>query len=123
MKKAVFLLAVFVLLKPIFPVLDYVANHQYIAKELCINKENTIIGCDGKCYLVSQLAKASELEKPISSNKKITVLESEVLFFQEIKSFETPVIYFNNKKTSSQFYQNLYSDNFCSSVFHPPTIS
>lgn len=45
----------------------YQLNKQYIAKQLCENKNNPKMGCNGHCYLVKQLKKAEENEKKQSS--------------------------------------------------------
>lgn len=121
LKKSLFILTLFILLKPFLPIVEYVVNYEYISKVLCVNKETPIMGCDGKCYLMSQLAKSAEDEKPIS-DKKIIVKEVEILFFQEIKQVvflkaiitQKPILNFN--------YCNLYNYLNSSTTFHPPTI-
>ncbi|MBX9808301.1 MAG: hypothetical protein K2X95_10950, partial [Flavobacteriaceae bacterium] len=75
-KKILFLLAMFMLLKPVFPVIDYIVNYEYISKVLCVNKDKPKMHCNGKCHLMKELAKAAENEKPISPNKKTVFLES-----------------------------------------------
>jgi len=120
-KKSLFILTLFILLKPFLPIVEYVVNYEYISKVLCVNKETPIMGCDGKCYLMSQLAKSAEDEKPIS-DKKFIVKEVEILFFQEIKQVvflkaiitQKPILNFN--------YCNLYDYLNSSTTFHPPTI-
>ena len=120
-KKSLFILTLFILLKPFLPIVEYVVNYEYISKVLCVNKETPIMGCDGKCYLMSQLAKSAEDEKPIS-DKKFIVKEVEILFFQEIKQVvflkaiitQKPILNFN--------YCNLYNYLNSSTTFHPPTI-
>jgi len=109
------------LLKPGLPVIDYIVNYEYISKVLCVNKDKPKMHCNGKCHLMKELAKASENEKPISPEKKVTSQESEVLFLEEIKSFKiAPVYFYNNQKISSD-YSNLYFYLNSTSVFHPPT--
>lgn len=110
------------LLKPIIPVFQYVINYEYISEVLCINKEKPEMHCNGKCHLMQELAKASDDEKPLSSDKKSQHSEIEVLFIEELNTFcftkqsdfilTTPIIY----------YSNLYSHINCNSVFHPPSI-
>ena len=70
-KRILFLLALFMLIKPALPVLDYVVNYEYISKVLCVNKAKPKLQCNGKCHLMKELAKTAENEVPISSNKKI----------------------------------------------------
>jgi hypothetical protein len=110
------------LLKPLLPVVEYVINYEYISEVLCVNKDKPKMHCNGKCHLMKELAKASENEKPISSDKKNASQEFEVLFFEEIKSFKISPIYFHIKEKVNTNYSNLYFHMNSDSVFHPPTI-
>lgn len=121
MKKVVIILTLFMIFKPIFPVIEYVVNYDYIAKVLCVNKDKPAMKCNGKCHLMKELAKASEGDKPNSNDKKSTHSESEVLFFEPIKSLEITQITLSNKGKSNSKYSNLYSYLELHSVFHPPT--
>ena len=110
------------LVKPIFPVFDYVINYDYISKELCINKAKPELKCNGKCHLMKELAKASESEKPISSDKKDNSKhEIEVLFYQELQSITLSQIYFHTNSLVGNNYSNHYFHLNGCSVFHPPT--
>lgn len=57
------------MLRPILPYLDYAINKDYIAEELCENKEKPELQCDGKCHLAKEVKKVSE-EKPTSNKPK-----------------------------------------------------
>ena len=120
MKKILFLLALIMLLKPLLPVIDYVVNYEYISKVLCINKAKPKLQCNCKCHLMKELAKTSESEKPISSNKKIATQELEVLFFEEINSFKITSIFFDKKQIVNNNYSDLYYYLNSDSVFRPP---
>ena len=120
MKNAIFIIALFLLLKPILPVVEYVVNYEYISKVLCVNKAKPTIHCNGKCHLMKELAKASENEKPIS-DKKIVVHEFEILFFQEIKPFQMTSFLNANQSIINAKYANLYFHLKDDSFFHPPT--
>ena len=122
MKKAVLILALLILLKPIFPVIDYVVNYDYISKVLCVNKEKPTLHCNGKCHLMKELAKNSESENPISTNKKIASQETTVVFCEEIKTFIITPIYFQKTKKANSNYSNLYSYKITNAVFRPPTV-
>ena len=121
MKKIIFIIVVIILVKPVLPVLEYVVNYEYISKVLCINKDKPKMHCNGKCHLMQELAKVSDAEKPISSDKKGISQIIEVLFFEEIKSFRIKPIYFGTKEKINKSYSNLYFYLNSSSVFHPPT--
>jgi hypothetical protein len=120
-KKTLFILTFFILFKPLFPIVEYVVNYEYISKVLCVNKETPIMGCDGKCYLMSQLAKSTEDEKPIS-DKKVIVKAVELLFFQEIFQIVFTKITTNTEPILNTNYSNLYTYLNSCSVFHPPSL-
>ena len=108
------------LIKPIFPVVEYVVNYEYISKVLCENKAKPKMKCNGKCHLMKELAKASDAENPKSSDKKGTVQLTEVLFFEEIKSFKINTIYSSNIKKANTNYSDLYFYLNSDAAFRPP---
>ena len=108
------------LLKPVLPVIDYVVNYEYISKVLCVNKAKPKMQCNGKCHLMKELAKNSENEAPISSDKKMASQQFEVLFLEEIKSFKITSIYIFEQQTTNNHYSNLYFYLNSASVFRPP---
>jgi hypothetical protein len=108
------------LLKPALPVIDYVVNYEYISTVLCVNKAKPKLQCNGKCHLMKELAKSSESEAPISSDKKIASQQFEVLFLEEIKSFKIAPIYFFETQQANTNYSNLYFRLNSASVFRPP---
>ncbi len=122
MKKILFIIALLFFLKPLFPVLEYALNYEYISKVLCENKDKPEMKCNGKCHLMKEMAKAAEDEKPISSDKKTVHTESEILFFQPLVSYDLGNEYWPTSKEPISHYSNLY--HFCqlTSVFHPPTV-
>ncbi len=119
-KNILFLLALFMLLKPGFPVVEYVVNYDYISKVLCENKAKPKMQCNGKCHLMKELAKASENEKPISSDKKSSTQEFEILFLEEIRSFRIASIFYHKQLQFNTNYSNLYFRLNSTSVFRPP---
>ncbi|WP_254454490.1 hypothetical protein [Flavobacterium sp. M31R6] len=120
MKNLVFILIIAIFLKPIFPVIEYVVNYEYISKVLCENKAKPMMHCNGKCHLMKELAKATENEKPASSDKKGYTPVAELLFFQEIKAFSIASASFLEKEKNSNTYSNLYSKSHLDSLFRPP---
>ena len=123
MKKIIIIVILAIFLKPILPVVDYVVNYDYISKVLCENKAKPELKCNGKCHLMKELAKASEDEKPINSDKKTNFTqEIELLFCNEVTEINFRQIYFHNKTSIGDNYANLYFHTVSCSVFHPPTI-
>jgi hypothetical protein len=108
--------------KPVFPVIEYGLNYDYIAKVLCENKAKPELKCNGKCHLMKQLAKASEAEKSDSKDKKnSSKIEWEIPFVNvEIES----ITVLNRSFTIAELpsYSNQYSFSSESLFFHPPTV-
>ena len=122
-KKIIIIVILAIFLKPILPVLDYIVNYDYISKVLCENKAKPELKCNGKCHLMKELAKASEDEKPINSDKKDNSKhEIELLYCNELSEINFRQIYFHNKTFVGDNYANLYFHTVSCSVFHPPTI-
>ena len=123
MKKIIIIVILAIFLKPILPVVDYVINYDYIVKVLCENKAKPELKCNGKCNLMKELAKASEDEKPINSDKKDNSKhEIELLYCKEVTEINFRQIYFHNKTSVGDNYANLYFHTVSCSVFHPPII-
>ena len=124
MNKFLIIVAMALFLKPVFPVLDYILNYNYISTVLCENEDKPKLNCFGKCHLKKELAKASEGEKPIQSNKKNNnKQEIENLFFDNINYILSKENILIKKNSFKEYYSNIYSYMNCSSVFHPPNIS
>ncbi|MEZ4853117.1 hypothetical protein [Flavobacterium sp.] len=123
MKKYIFIIiGILFLLKPVIPFLEYMVNYEYIANELCENKDKPELKCNGKCHLKKELAKVSEEEKPQSQDKKNQTSEIEVLYFSKVADYTfSPTFGFSQKSINSH-YLNLYKGVCTNSTFHPPTL-
>ena len=113
--------AFLIVIRPAFPVVEYVLNYDYISKELCENKDRPELACNGKCYLMQALAEASEKEsqqKKETSAKKIEI----PLFYAEkqlvLNTNFDPEAIAHNFVAKPQFYQYYSLQDF----FHPPII-
>lgn len=121
MKSVVLILVAFTMLfKPLWPVVDYVANYEYIIEVLCENKDKPELKCNGKCYLGKQLAKESQEseETPFNSQDKIEI--PVVLFCQSEESYEVSQISFLEIKHNYNDSQNLYNKLICETSSPPP---
>jgi len=122
-KTTVIIIALVMLLKPAFPVVEYVVNYDYITTVLCVNKAKPQMHCNGKCHLMKELAKEAESEKPISSDKKGIAQEVEVLYCEVIPQWEPQLFSDCSTVERNTHYTNLYSHLDSHSVFHPPTFT
>lgn len=121
-KNAIVIVVFLFIMKPILPVLEYVFNYDYIVKELCENKAKPEMKCNGKCHLMKELAKAAEKDSPVSSDKKSSHTEFEILFLENAASFVLTTLNFPKEQEVNAAYSDLYSHQNCSTAFHPPTV-
>jgi len=113
MKRFAFIIALTIFLKPVFPVVEYVVNYDYISTVLCVNKANIKMHCNGKCHLKAALAKNNESDKPTPSDKKHGSNDMEFSFCEPIANFEFPHAPGEYRKTTSAY------PNFSIVAYHP----
>ncbi|HLW41206.1 MAG TPA: hypothetical protein VKY82_02415 [Flavobacterium sp.] len=119
-KKFAFIFALFMLFKPVIPVLEYVVFYDYIKNELCENKEIAEMECNGKCHLVKELAKASDAPEN-GKEKRTFPVELNLVFFKETQqTYINFVPVMKDVHEVNSVYNNLYSYSETTSVFHPP---
>ncbi len=116
MKSFVFIIAFLFLVRPIIPVVDYVVNYEYIAHELCENKDKPELKCNGKCHVAKKISESTNSD---NSNKSKSFSEIEILFFQE-ENFNFKKFIFHTKSITIFHYENLYFHMSSSDYFHPP---
>ncbi|MCK0160967.1 hypothetical protein [Allomuricauda sp. F6463D] len=120
MKNCIIIFALFMLLKPMVPIMEYIVFYDYIKNELCENKDKIELKCNGKCYLAKQLAKASEKEKN-NKDKKTLTIETTIVFFQEIiKSLELSIDHLNRNSKITEYYNALYDLLSVANLLRPP---
>lgn len=122
MKKFVIIVALTLFLKPVFPVIEYVVNYDYITKVLCVNKDKPLTHCNGKCHLMKELAKEAESNKPTVPNKKGSSAETETLFCIFSPVFEMAIESVSRCSKTNTHYANFYDYSTLHTVFHPPTV-
>lgn len=113
-----------VLVRPLWPVAEYVMNYDYIVNTLCENKDRPQMHCDGKCYLIKQLAKESGKDgaNPFGESRFNTEIQP-VVFFQPFFQINFEIgdqnTILDNFKTSQVLMPTL----FTSDIAHPPELT
>jgi len=106
------------LIIPVLPVIDYLINKDYIAKNLCVNKDKPKSCCKGKCHMVKQLQKTNPNSGNDSknTNKRLQLKELNEFVIDEVNRFNFQVTNFN-----TQFYKILdYKELAMQAIFVPP---
>ncbi|WP_370899407.1 hypothetical protein [Chryseobacterium gossypii] len=111
-------LTFYMVFRPLIPVIDYVANYDYIVETLCINKSNPELHCNGKCYLSKELAKTDDPgSSPLKGkNGPQKVLDIYILpGIIKIDALINPFFLI-----SGFIYKTAYSFLFLKFIFRPP---
>lgn len=100
--------------------IDYAVNYDYISQVLCINKDKPVLKCNGKCHLMQELAKATDDDKPITSNKKQNTIQLVDLFVTDVTSYSFLSLSYSPQQELNSSYTNLYTHLDSYAIFHPP---
>lgn len=124
MKKIVpyFLLLLFVLQSTsnLWIISSFYINRNYIAKELCINRFDTVPVCKGTCYLEKKIAENQKKEQKIPNAKE---KEIQLYFSPETSiSYHLTVPIASSKSIAAKRDDSLKS-SFFYSIFHPPKLA
>lgn len=111
------------LLQPIYILIDFTINQEFIAQELCENKEKPELKCNGKCYLMKKLEKAVGKVKKIDSDKSTPQNNKDSNETPDLlsKHIITSIIY-NQQKTylKKGNIKGWSSNEFIQGSFSPP---
>jgi len=94
-------------------------NETYIAKELCVNKNNPSAHCNGHCYLNRELNNQEKSSNPLntSSKEKFEIQ----LFCIDASSIINVVS--STVATTHSYLQNFTAQEFLQYNFHPPSMA
>lgn len=120
MKKTILIFVMIFLVKPIFPLVSYVIQYDYIVNELCVNRDRPDLHCNGKCHLMKEMANAAAAEKQADKDYKFPVLE-QISFVTAWYEVTLPVV-FTLPVSHSFFYLNVYDYTSVYDGFRPPVV-
>ncbi|QDO94580.1 hypothetical protein FNB79_11590 [Formosa sediminum] len=110
------------MVKPLIPLVEYAAFYDYIVNELCVNKDEPELQCNGTCHLKDQLAKASDTEKGNNDKSSSITFENSLVFFQDSKFNFALFIPQEQNSNIDTSYHNIYKFQYMDFVFHPPLV-
>jgi hypothetical protein len=117
----ILLVALLMLVKPLWPIMEYVANYEYISEVLCKNKNRPELQCNGKCYLAKQLEEqqTNQDKNPFGDQQSKTEVQP-IVFFQTLLSVDLSSQFQTCIAPSGYHYQDLHTSLFVSDIPHPP---
>lgn len=102
-------------LSGLFVFAGFELNKDFIAKELCVNKDKPQLHCNGKCYLMKKLKQAEEKEqKQEHQFHKIQLQQPVFSMALEFKQYACPEMQIHIPLTTGM------PSSQVNSIFHPP---
>lgn len=99
---------------------DFWINREYIAANLCENKDEPEMQCNGKCHLKKELEKEDKRKQ--QEERKVQVEELVFIPQPEIREV-IDAVYFPEKDSGQHFFAVQQKTNgFSPYIFHPPAI-
>lgn len=114
-------IAVFMMLRPLAPILDYMINYDYIADELCVNRDKPELNCNGRCYLMQALAdEASKKKDAEERGSKNNFQLNITYFFSDTLDFEFVFMTTASKEKTQDRYKPGFSNYLKNKLIKPP---
>ncbi|MDQ1090421.1 hypothetical protein [Siphonobacter sp. SORGH_AS_1065] len=102
--------------------MDFELRHDYIASELCVNRDKPQLHCDGKCYLAKKLKAAQDSEEKEASGRLLSqLLEVPAQLTQTHITFHCPTV--SSEPINSTFtYLCFFPSSLPTDIFRPPQL-
>jgi len=120
-KTAAIFLSLFLLFKPMIPLLEYAAFYDYIKNELCVNKDKPEMHCNGKCHLAKQIVKSGDTDTGNEKNQSFSI-EHSIVYFQDVKLNYSFFLFKEQNVKIESLYNKIYTFHYIDAVFHPPLV-
>ena len=113
-----YLLYLLAMVRPLVPLMEYVANYDYIATVLCENKDRPYLECNGKCYLEEQLKNVNHDDH--EHNSKAPLIDMSEYPISIIDQNEVNIVSIGEFKTRPYSYEALMAQNSDNKLLRPP---
>ncbi len=106
-------------MRPALPLMNFVVNYDYIAQNLCENRDRPELSCHGKCYLAKEIAKT---EKQQSTDNSVKISSLDIFIVKDIMDATMILLPENPDQVRFSSYRNDYHSDFNADIFHPPLV-
>ncbi|MFI8377902.1 hypothetical protein [Leeuwenhoekiella sp. NPDC079379] len=115
------LFAALLIMRPVVPVFDYIFNYDYIADELCVNRDKPELNCNGRCYLMQALADEASKKKNAEERGAKNNLSLNITYFiNHNLNWEFDFVIIESKNIAKDTYILYDSSNFKGKLIKPP---
>ncbi|MBL1222046.1 hypothetical protein JET18_14425 [Chryseobacterium sp. L7] len=112
-------LTLYMVFRPLIPLMEYAVNYDYISTTLCVNKSKPELHCNGKCYVSKELAKTNDSDSsPLNKTKNSGQKVLDICTLPEIAVVQKAEKFFSSD--FSFLYETAYSFLFLKYIFKPP---
>lgn len=110
-----------VMIRPILPFAEYALRKEYIANNLCKNKDLPELQCEGKCYFMEQIKKSQETAPNQDTPANSRLAFSDCYFINDASLWSLPAAY-QLQKGSEYSSVNLYQSILLDRLVPPPRV-
>ncbi|MFB9053902.1 hypothetical protein ACFFVB_12520 [Formosa undariae] len=118
MKPFIFILVLFILFKPVWLLVEYVANYDYIVEKLCENRDQPALQCNGKCYLAKRISGTTEEGEKSPLWSALSKFDLEMINLKDTHVF--PIGYFESPKKIYKWHAPFVGGLFTLDILQPP---
>ncbi|MEL7588016.1 MAG: hypothetical protein AAGU19_15010 [Prolixibacteraceae bacterium] len=111
------LFSAILVLHPVLPFIEYYTFREYIAENLCVNRENPQSCCEGKCYLEKRVEESTPDNNPEKQNPAADHLKR-IEYNLPVKN--NPCFCVAALQVEFGYLNPLYSAAFSKTIFQPP---
>lgn len=111
------------LVKPLWPIAEYIVNYDYIVNTLCENKDRPQLQCNGKCYLSKQLAKEAEQKDKNPFGERTFNQLIQIVYFEPLCDVALVAPCDTTGEDNFDNSPNLLQTLFASDISQPPKLA
>lgn len=102
--------------------LDYELRKEYIIANLCVNRENPIVVCEGKCYLAEKIVDAKKQDERRAEQTFMANLLFQTMDTYKPFIFRSPERFVASLAITFDYHSPFLSRAVAADIFHPPAV-
>ncbi|OJV19200.1 MAG: hypothetical protein BGO21_21120 [Dyadobacter sp. 50-39] len=102
--------------------LDYELRKEYIMANLCVNRDNPIVVCEGKCYLAEKIVEAKKQEERRAEQTYMANLLFQVMDTGKPFTFHAPDCWEERLAVTFVDISPSFPGTVVTDIFHPPLV-
>ena len=114
------LITALLVFRPVAPVIDYIFNYDYIADELCVNRDRPELNCNGRCYLMNAFAEEASKKKDAQQREGKLNLQLSITYFVSETDWNFGLSQTAVKTQPADHYLLKKVEGFTSALLKPP---